>query len=166
MRPSSPRAPNPDFQDPRTYMGRGLTGPDGTPRPEVLGLRAVAMGRELLIRAVPLELVAAEVEAVRRLGASRLPVDQQRRRLLERSREPHLQRYPLLVRLLQAAASAIRSEADFSAFVRHVARVLQLATFERVLGRAIDLEQAAAQLRARRAGSVRTHLRRRPPGRS
>jgi hypothetical protein len=161
MRPSPRRAPNPDYQDPRLYLRRGFFGADGQPRGELHTTLAMAMGRELLIRAVPLETIGGVAQAVTRLAASSTPLDQQRAWLLERTRDPALQRHPCLVRLLQAGAGAVKQREDVAAFARHLARVHQLAAFERALGRAIELEQAASRLRDTRAGHVRTSRRKR-----
>ncbi|MEB3222850.1 MAG: hypothetical protein VKS61_12310 [Candidatus Sericytochromatia bacterium] len=155
MRPAPPRAANPHYQDPRAYMARGFFGADGQPRRALHGELAMAMGRELLIRAVPLEVVGAIAQAVARLAASPAPLDARRAWLLERSRDPRLQRHACLVRLLQAGAGAVRKPEDLAAFARHVLRVHQLAAFERALGRAIDLEQAEARRRDGRARHVK-----------
>ncbi|MEB3328946.1 MAG: hypothetical protein VKQ33_06910 [Candidatus Sericytochromatia bacterium] len=155
MRPSPRRAPNPDYQDPRAYLAEGFFRPDGHPRPALHTTLAMAMGRELLLRAVPLETLGAVVQAFTGLAASGQPVEQARAWLLERTRDPGLQRHRCLVRLLQAGAGALRQQEDLPALARHLTRVHQLAAFERALGRAIDLEQAAAALRGTRARQVR-----------
>jgi hypothetical protein len=161
MRPSPRRAPNPDYQDPRTYLARGFFGPDGQPRQALHTTLAMAMGRELLIRSVPLETLGGLVQAVTRLAASPGPLEQCRAWLLARTREPGLQRHACLVRLLQAGAGAIKQQEDLAAFARHLKRVHQLAAFERALGRAIEMEQAAARQRDTRAGHVRSSRRKR-----
>jgi hypothetical protein len=142
-------------------MARGFFGPDGQPRQALDTTLAMAMGRELLIRAVPLETLGALVQAVMRLAASPGPAEQGRAWLLARTREPGLQRHACLVRLLQAGAGAIKQREDLAAFARHLTRVYQLAAFERALGRAIELEKAAARLRDTRAGQVRSSRRKR-----
>ena len=166
MRPSPGRAPNPDYKDPREYLRAGFFTPDGKAvRPELLAERAAAMGRELLIRAVPLELVGAIARSLDLLAKADKPFEERRAWLLARGLDSSLRRHPTLVRLLQAGAGAVRRPADLGAFATHLKRVHQLAAFERVLGRAIALEQAAAEARAARAGGVRAYKRRRgqPP---
>lgn len=168
MRPSGRRAPNPDYRDPRDYLRAGYFAADGkTIRPELLAERAAAMGRELLIRSVPLELVAAIARTLDTLARAPKPLEERRAWLIARTQgqDPALRRHPTLVRLLQAGLAAVRRPADLVALATHLKRVHQLAAFERVLGRAIALEQAAAEARAARAGRVRADKRRlrRPP---
>ncbi len=168
MRPSPRRAPNPDYRDPRDYLRAGFFAADGkTIRPELLAERAAAMGRELLIRAVPLELVGAIARTLDTLARSPKPLEERRAWLIARAQgqDPTLKRHPTLVRLLQAGAAAVRRPDDLAALATHLKRVHQLAAFERVLGRAIALEQAAAEARAARADRMRAHKRRRsqPP---
>ena len=166
MRPAPRRAPNPDYRDPRDYLRAGFFAADGkTIRAELLAERAAAMGRELLIRAVPLELVGAIARSLEGLARAARPFEERRGWLIARGLDPSLKRHPTLVRLLQAGASAVRRPDDLGALATHLKRVHQLAAFERVLGRANALEQAAAEARAARAGVVRAHKRRggRPP---
>ena len=165
MRPSPTRAPNPDYKDPRDYLRAGFFLPDGrTIRPALTSDLAMAMGRELLIRAVPLELVQAIARALDGLARSPKPLEERRAWLLARLADHSMRRHPTLVRLLQAGVGAIRRQADLEAFAAHVARVHQLAMFERVLGKAIDLERAAADARRARGARLRTHKRRQGPG--
>lgn len=168
MRPSPRRAPNPDYRDPREYLRAGFFAADGkTIRPELLAERAAAMGRELLMHAVPLELLAMIARNLELLARSPKPLEERRAWLVARAtgQDPVVKRHPTLVRLLQAGAAAVRRPDDLVALATHVKRVHQLAAFERVLGRAIALEQAAAEARVSRAGRVREHKRRgnRPP---
>lgn len=165
MRPAPGRAPNPDYQDPRDYLRGGFFAPDGTTiKPSLLAERAAAMGREFLIRAVPLELVQAIAKALDALAQSPKPLEERRAWLLARIADPTMRRHPTLVRLLQAGAGAIQRTADLEAFSKHVQRVHQLAMFERVLGRANALEQAAAAERHARNARLRALKRRQGPG--
>jgi hypothetical protein len=106
--------------------------------------------------------VARKVAA---LAQGAQPLEDRRAWLAARAADPALRRHPTLVRLLQAAAEAIGRPEDLAAFATHLRRVHQLAAFERALGRAIVLEQAAAEARAARGARVRAHKRRggRPP---
>lgn len=163
MRPSPRRAPNPDYRDPRDYLRAGFFAADGkTVRSELTAERAAAMGRELLMRAVPLELLATIARNLDLLAKSPKPFEERRAWLVARAtgQDPAIKRHPALVRLMQAGAAAVRRPDDLAAFATHVKRVHQLAAFERVLGRAIALERAAAEARAERAGRVRAHKRR------
>lgn len=165
MRPSPGRAPNPDFKDPREYLRGGFFLADGkTIRPALHAELAMAMGRELLIRAVPLELVQAIARALDGLARSPQGLEEKRAWLLARLADPSMRRHPTLVRLMQAGVGAIRRQADLAAFARHLARVHQLAMFERVLGKASDLERQAAAAREARGARLRANKRRRGPG--
>lgn len=163
MRPPALRAPNPDYRDPRQYLSQGWFEGDGkTLRAELLTVRAMAMGRELLMRAVPLEVLGGVAREVQAASESTERFEKTRARLFELLQRPALQRYPCLLRLLQACVSATREDRDLPAFARHLQRVHQLAAFERVLGRAIDLERAADAQRMARHARLRAITKRRP----
>lgn len=163
MRPPAPRAPNPDYQDPRHYLSSGFFEREGqTMRPDLLSLRAMAMGRELLMRAVPLEVVGELAKEVQAASETPGQFGIHRTRLLDLLQRPDHQRHPCLLRLLQAGLSATREARDLKAFARHLQRVHQLAAFERALGRAIDLERAAATKRMARHAPIRAFKKRSP----
>jgi hypothetical protein len=145
------RAPNPDYRDPREYLRNGFfQSGTHTIRPELLSTLAMAMGRELLGRRVPLELLqtlSAETDA---LARDPKPFEIRKFKFLDVLQRPELKRHPCLLRLLQAGCGAMRHEHDINAFATHLKRIHQLAAFERVLGRAIELERAFESQRVAR----------------
>lgn len=155
MRQPPRRAANPGFREPCLYLQAGLLLPGTSElRPELTSEIAAAMGRECLIRSIPLarlEALARELAAIDPAGGWPF----QREQLAEVASRPLYQRQDLLAQLLAAGVSAIRQPADLVAFTRHVQRILTLATFSRVLGQASALESLAAQARLARQGAVR-----------
>ncbi|MEB3197201.1 MAG: hypothetical protein VKP62_08355 [Candidatus Sericytochromatia bacterium] len=156
MRPPSPRAPNPDYVPPAQYLKAGYFLKDGrTIRPDLLGKRAAAMGRELLMAAVPLETMERVARELQALLAREADYDARRRGLLALMQAPGLRRFPLLVRLLQVGTSMATGNAEVAALARHLLRVYQLAAFERVLSRMTAFEADVRRLRDARKRAVR-----------
>ena len=161
-KPPPRRTPNPGYRDPREYLKGGFFAPGSTEvRPELMTDRAASMGRELLIEAVPLEVVTAafkELEALRRLSGDWMEA---RRRLSEWAARPGYQRYPLLAQLLNTGVGLVRKPEDLNAFALHLRRILTLATFERALALANSVELDRAHRRAQ-VKKARTRRPRKP----
>ena len=120
-----------------------------TIRPALLAEAAVAMGRELLIRGVPIEQLKAAYEAIQAIAAA--PAPQQAKELQALVSRPSLRRYALLAEWLGEGVRHVRRPEDARALALHVRRVLILASFERTLARA----NAADLARSERAAGVR-----------
>ncbi|HEY9723560.1 MAG TPA: hypothetical protein V6D47_16230 [Oscillatoriaceae cyanobacterium] len=158
------RALNPDFRSPRDYLKEGLSGPDGSLRPELGGALAAALGREFLLVGIPLDLVeraAQELEVSQRLAKS---TQESRAKLQEIAVRQTYQQHPLLAQLLGAALPFIKRQEELGLLARHLRRAVMLAQFERVLGPATLLERQRSERQSavRKSRKSETHEGRSP----
>lgn len=111
-------------------------------RPELLGPQAMALGRELLLRRVPLGLLAQLADGSE--GLDQLPPSQAMAKLQRLWQDPACQAHPLLAEWWAAARAHLTRPEGLRAWALHVRKVASRAALSAAL--------MAAQLGEKRRG--------------